>query len=282
MKKLILTFIFIFQFLLSYAQNINYFSFPELTYPFDLSTGNNMESPESPFNFNSKKDINRAVINVVTDDLDVYYEEFYKDGLLIKEISHCYELDITNKTYNDKFQILSSNDDFSFVYTGENGRQTFYLNELRSEEYIFIEDDSIQVLKNDFTYTLQDRKIVPSGKTERKFFYDKNGNLLKFTEQVWNSKGNKVGLCREDSFEYNADNKLEKIITRYRNGNIRRISEIVYENNVMTEVRVKNDKNEVSFYVKFSDYDFYGNWHISRTYYGDRLQETVTREIFYY
>lgn len=281
MKKLIPTIVFIFQFLLCYAQNINYFSFSEVNYAFDLSTGNNMECPESYFNFNSKKNINRVVINVI-DDGHGYYENFYKDGLLIKELSHVHELNITNITYNDKFQILSSDDDFSYIYTSENGRQTFYLNELINEEYVFIEDDSIKVLKTDFTYTIPERKIIPFGKTEKKFFYDKNKNLIKFTEQSWNSKGSKLVFCREDLFEYNADNKLDRIITRYRNGNIRRISEISYENNVMTEVKVKNARNELSFYVKFSDYDFYGNWHIRRIYYDGKLQETVTREIFYY
>lgn len=282
-RKLVLTFALLLMLFPLSAQNLSYFTTSDTRQVHDYRTDINLEFIDSYYNFYSLNNISRTVTNVIKTDETHYFESYYDKGLIIKEISHVHERSVDELKYDNQNRLLKNGYNFTYKYTSEKSRERYFRDQIQFEEIIESEKNYFKVTRNNFTIRFSDNLTVPDGKDILEFFYNENENLIEYKEENWNRKGIKDEYVKKVDFEYDENQKLIKIISGYEGGDIRFITTIEYdEDGNMSELVRKNIRENTSETVRFSRYDFYGNWHNSMTYDNTgELKETVVREIFY-
>lgn len=282
-KRLILIFTcFLMCYSLS-AQDRSYFSTSYSGQVPDYRTDINLEFIDSYNNFYSLNDISRTVINVIKPEETYYFERFFDNGFITKCISHVHERTTDIYEYDDKNRKLKVGD-FSWKYISNNEREEYYQGVKEYNEQTESGKNCFKVTRNELTKNNEDNTFIPSGRKKvLEYFFNDDGNLIEYVEGRWYRKDVKSEYVKKVDFEYDENQKLIKIISGYEGGDIRFITTIEYdEDGNMSELVRKNIRENTSETVRFSRYDFYGNWHNSMTYDNTgELKETVVREIFY-
>lgn len=266
------------------AQERSYFTCTDTGQVRDYRTGLNLELIDTYDNFVSLDKVNKAVINIIRQDGTYYFEQYYNEGILRKEISHVNERSVDELEYDDKNRLIKYGNDFTYKYLSDNEREEYYLGEKKYHEQIESSNNYLKITRNSLTKHIEDNTFVKSGKKYiSEYYFNENGKLIEYVEERWYRKGVRSEFVKKVVFEYNAEQKLVKIISGYEGGDIRFITNIEYdEKGNMSEMVRKNVIANTKERVKFYGYDFFGNWHKSLTYdNAGELKETVVREIVY-
>ena len=282
MKKTFFLLINILTMLYCYSQCPKYFLYPNYNTVFDYRNGINLEQIAHYENIVNKQLVKRVVITIIDDDKHEYFEGFYENGLLKKEVSHAHDLNISERMYDDKSRLIKSSNDFEWKYNSAYSREYYYKGMLKTREEVFENDFLTKITRNNFTISLKTGETVPWGKNEEEFYYNSNNHLIRYIENSWNAKGEKSKFSKKLFFYYDANEKLEKIITAYTNDDIRNIVIIFYdEEGLMKKISVSDGNSNLQYEVEFFDYDKYENWHKSKTSYKNGSEKICLREIFY-
>lgn len=265
-----------------YSQCPKYFSYPQYNQVYDYKNDINLERIDNYENISNKHLVERISITVIKNDEHQFFESYFENGLVYKEISHIHDLNIQEKKYDDKNRLIKSSNDFEWKYNSAYSREYYYKGMLKTREEVFENDFLTKITRNNFTISLKTGETVPWGKNEEEFYYNSNNHLIRYIENSWNAKGEKSKFSKKLFFYYDANEKLEKIITAYTNDDIRNIVIIFYdEEGLMKKISVSDGNSNLQYEVEFFDYDNYKNWHKSQTTFPSGNKEVIIREIFY-
>ena len=183
MKKTFFLLINILTMLYCYSQCPKYFSYPPYNQVYDYKNDINLDRIDNYENISNKHLFKRVVITVIDDDKHEYFEGFYENGLLKKEVSHAHDLNISERMYDDQNRLTKSGNDFAWRYISNSCREYLYKGDLKSREEVFERDDVLKITRNNFTISLKTGETVPWGKNEEEFYYNSNNHLIRYNRK---------------------------------------------------------------------------------------------------
>lgn len=265
-----------------YSQSSNYFKFTDYNHVFDYRNEINYERIESYENLKNKLNINKVITTVNSDREKKVYENYYENGLLTKYVSYVHGLHEVELKYDGKIRLEKYGEDSEYKYISDFCREVFYQNHIKFREDVAENETLLKITRNKFSLLYKSGETISDGKIEEDFIYDSNNNLIQYVGSSWNQKGIKSNFTKNLKLFYDKNGKLERIVSGYNENDIRKITEVSYDENwLMTKIIAKDGNCDYMYDVTFSDYDNYGNWHKSIIYYMDGDSEIVIRDISY-
>lgn len=262
------------------AGEFHIFNLPNIEY-INARSGKNVRTVNSTLDFNNIDKI--KFINLSVN----YRNDFnkikltYENGLLIKKEETAHDGIAQTYLYDADSNIINVFPDFKFLYSDKNCRNRFYQNTLQGSEKIIEEIDKVTIL---FEGKFNKNKETTQKKRANECFYDEQNKLILFVSTSFKFDGSANGRV-EIRYEY-IDCYPEKITETYsdfKSDEIRSIVSIKYDeykniSKIMKDFIKNSNENYEIFY---SNYDEFGNWHLSKKYKGEVLIEKIEREIIY-
>lgn len=254
------------------------------SFPIDLKNGNNLELIESYYNLKSKESIKDCYINTEKDGSGYFFHIHFVNGLETGLYSKVYESSTGTKVYDLNQNLISISPDGTYVYPSEHVRKYFKSGKLREIQTIEEEkDDYVKISFEEFTNKFSDEnEIIYDGYITVEYFYE-NGLLIRYEKNTWNKHNIHYKFIQENKYYYDEKSRLVKIVSGYRDNDIRFIRHITYdENDNIKKIKIVDCKaDDQNRLIEFERYDNYGNWRKSKEYLNGKLIETVTRVINY-
>ena len=239
----------------------------------DYNTGRYLNLVCALYNFEACDKIKHTVTSVEDKDGHSRFENFYVDGILVKQMRHVHDRYSEDLKYTSCGFLESYGQDRKFTYLSESVREEYYHGKFNYRETISDCGDYKIVMVERFK---SGTEILMLDHTIEYSYNDKM--LMSYMEKTYFPK--RILVHRID-FSYE-NGLLVKAVEKYGD-NVRLITNIKYDRN--GQMYMVSDENvarpEESTVTYFSEYDSHGNWHKSKRYRGKALIEEVSRRIEY-
>lgn len=262
------------------AGEFHIFNLPNIEY-INTRSGKNVRTVNQTLDFNNIDKIKFINISVNNRNDFNKIKLTYENGLLIKKEETAHDGVVQTYLYDADSNIINVFPDFKFLYLDKNCRNRFYQNTLQGSEKIIEEVDKVTIL---FEGKFNKNKETTQKKRTNEFFYDEQNKLILFISTSFKFDGSTNGRV-EIRYEY-IDCYPEKITETYsdfKSDEIRSVVSIKYDEYKNISKIMKNfiKNNNENYEIFYSNYDEFGNWHLSKKYKGEVLIEKIEREIIY-
>lgn len=279
--KILCCFILILSFVaVASAVGINVFQYANIEY-IDAISGKNFRNVNSPLDFNNIDKIKASTISINDRNGFNTIKLAYENGLLIKEESNAHEKTVMSYVYDENKNIINLSPGFSFKYIDRNCRDRFYQADFQGREKIIKDRNKVTFV---FEGKFNTKKEDLQKKRMSEYFINDENNLDSIIITYFRYNGSIYG---KTSIKYEYEDGLPiKISETYADTNsscLRSTVSIEYDElfNISKIIWHSNTNRDEDYEIVYSDYDGYGNWHLSRKYRGEVLVEIIERQILY-
>ena len=243
----------------SFAQQYNYFRYPDISSTIDYDSGKSLLIHYREMEFNNVEKIKRALITRKNNEGVECYEYFYENGLVHKEIHRINSgTNIYTYKYNEKSFITDYNG-LTFEYVDDNVRDSFNEGVFRNRQ-ILTEETNHKKIEEKVQNKRFDHLIIRYAYD----YYYENGKLTEYvtTDYSCLEEGIVTGNTRL-KFEYDKNGRLTTVYRYFIDSDSLVIYTVSYDKKKnISKITIKDKQrpsdNRTIFYY---DYDNYGNFH---------------------